>query len=398
MRLRSGTGKPPPASSSTASRSTNITSSSSSSTLSSCSTSTSTSTRNSRERPHAHVKRRLVVRALGIRAIMLLYAVGMDVLLPDHDATGVYTFHPPPSHPLPFFLSPFTKWDSAHFLSIAQDNYQSLPSHAFFPLYPFLLRHLALPPALPPVLVAVVVNVLCSTIAALALYELTLLVEREGREGGGGERRRRVRKEGGRERGRAWWTAILFLVNPASIFFVTAYSEATYAALSFSGLYLVTLASFPTASPYRTRLLPFLAGSLLLALAGATRSNGLLLVLPLLLLSPVLPPVLLHLLPPLPNSDKARPALPPFLLLLLDLILRAAACVCVILPYLAWQYHGYRTFCLSKEGGREGGREGWCDARIPNMYNHIQETYWNVAFLNYWCWKQVPNFLLAAPA
>jgi len=71
----------------------------------------------------------------------------------------------------------------------------------------------------------VVVNVLCSTIAALALYELTLLVEGEGREGGGGERRRRVRKEEGREKGRAWWTAILFLVNPASIFFVTAYSE-----------------------------------------------------------------------------------------------------------------------------------------------------------------------------
>ena len=33
------------------------------------------------------VKRRLVLRALGIRAIMLLYAVVMDVLLPDHNAT-----------------------------------------------------------------------------------------------------------------------------------------------------------------------------------------------------------------------------------------------------------------------------------------------------------------------
>lgn len=40
----------------------------------------------------------------------------------------------------------------------------------------------------------------------------------------------------------------------------------------------------------------------------------------------------------------------------------------------------------------------WCRRPVPNLYSHIQSAYWGVGFLRYWQWKQLPNFLLAAPA
>ncbi len=41
----------------------------------------------------------------------------------------------------------------------------------------------------------------------------------------------------------------------------------------------------------------------------------------------------------------------------------------------------------------------WCQARpFPSLYSHIQGEYWGVGLLRYWRWRQLPNFLLAAPA
>ena len=34
---------------------------------------------------------------------------------------------------------------------------------------------------------------------------------------------------------------------------------------------------------------------------------------------------------------------------------------------------------------------------VPNLYGHIQKTYWGNGFLGYWQLAQVPNFLLATP-
>ena len=40
----------------------------------------------------------------------------------------------------------------------------------------------------------------------------------------------------------------------------------------------------------------------------------------------------------------------------------------------------------------------WCQYEHPVAYSYIQRVYWDNGFLNYWEAKQLPNFVLAAPA
>ncbi|XP_022988083.1 GPI mannosyltransferase 2 isoform X2 [Cucurbita maxima] len=39
----------------------------------------------------------------------------------------------------------------------------------------------------------------------------------------------------------------------------------------------------------------------------------------------------------------------------------------------------------------------WCKARVPLLYNFVQNYYWGVGFLRYFRFEQLPNFLLASP-
>ncbi len=139
---------------------------------------------------------------------------------------------------LPCLLRPFTRWDAAHFLSIAQaGHYPSLPSHAFFPLYPALVRGcarllscLSLSPSSapsPPTLVAaaLLVTHISFLVATLSLYQLTRRVLVDG---GGGGPQRATRSQAQRQQGGervAYLAALLYICSPASIFYTTAYSE-----------------------------------------------------------------------------------------------------------------------------------------------------------------------------
>ncbi|RNA33812.1 GPI mannosyltransferase 2 [Brachionus plicatilis] len=42
-------------------------------------------------------------------------------------------------------------------------------------------------------------------------------------------------------------------------------------------------------------------------------------------------------------------------------------------------------------------KSDWCFKTLPFSYSYIQSVYWKVGFLQYWHWKQIPNFVLAAP-
>jgi mannosyltransferase PIG-V len=147
--------------------------------------------------------------------------------------------------------APAARWDSVWFLRVAEHGYPADDPEraAFFPLYPLLLR--AGQAVTGDALVGgVVISVLAFAVALVLLHRLTAL-------------------ELGSDAARAtvWLTALF----PATFFFSAVYSEAVYLALSLGAFYAARTGRWASAGA-------------LGALGAATRSAGVLLVLPLALL------------------------------------------------------------------------------------------------------------------
>ena len=160
------------------------------------------------------------------------------------------------THPLGGFgdvlFSPLARWDSVWYLEIAHEGYDGGPDTAFFPLYPLLVRTLVLPdPSEAALLVsAYVVSLACF---AGALWLLQRLVELEL----------------GRSVARATvWLVALF---PAALFFGAPYSESLFLLVSVGAFYAARTGRWAWAGA-------------LAAAAAATRSAGIVLLVPLVLL------------------------------------------------------------------------------------------------------------------
>lgn len=320
----------------------------------------------------------------------------MNAAIPDHDADA---FRPPrteePLHLDPaveWLLGGLSRWDAEHFLFIAERGYLFEHNFAFFPLLPLVLRGIAdslLRPLAPCLslrgrllLAVALANSALFLLSALALHGLGRAVLRE----------RRL----------ALLSSLLYCVTPANVFMTAGYSESLFAALTFGGLFLLE------------RGLPLRAG-LALAIAAAARANGL-----------INAGFLLYL-PALGAVSRIRACrrgpggvrggagcVLAVARLLLASLLGAAA---VALPFCAFQYYGYRTFCTpsaspdrvppallalaERKGYRLPDRNRppplWCLRPLPLLYSHIQDAYWDVGFLRYFELKQIPNFLLALP-
>ena len=148
-------------------------------------------------------------------------------------------------------VAPLARWDSVWYLAIANDGYprDDVRRAAFFPLYPLLLRA-ANALVGRPVLAGALVSLACFAVALVLLHRLTAL-------------------ELGRPAARATvWALALF---PGAVFFSAVYSEALYLALSVGCVYAARTGRWAWAGA---------AG----ALGAATRSAGVLLVIPLALL------------------------------------------------------------------------------------------------------------------
>jgi hypothetical protein len=148
--------------------------------------------------------------------------------------------------------APFARWDSVWYLTIARHGYSAGPSAAFFPLYPLLVAGVG---ALGPGLL--VGGVLVSLSALLvALWLLWRLTELE---------------LGAAAPDVADLAVFAVALSPMSFFFGAVYSESVYLALS--------LGAFLSARQER-----WARAGMLGAMAAATRSSGLLLIVALVAL------------------------------------------------------------------------------------------------------------------
>jgi hypothetical protein len=149
-------------------------------------------------------------------------------------------------------LSPLARWDAVWFLRIADDGYESGLDTAFFPLYPLLVRALVAPFASEGALLvsAYAVSLACFVAALSLLHRLVEL-----------------------EIGRPTATAAVWLLAlfPAAVYFGTPYSESLFL--------LTSVGAF-----YAARTDRWAWAGVLAAAASATRSAGLVLLVPLLLL------------------------------------------------------------------------------------------------------------------
>ena len=189
---------------------------------------------------------------------LLVYAVALFASLrlgADGTANAAKFDDESLTHPLGAFgdilFSPLARWDAVWYLGIAHDGYDGGADTAFFPLYPLLTRTLVLPhPSEAALLFSAYVVSLACFAGALWLFER--LVELE---------------LGQRVAGTAVWLIALF---PAALFFSAPYSESLFL--------LVSVGAFYTARTGRWAWAGVLA-----AAAAATRSAGIVLLLPLFL-------------------------------------------------------------------------------------------------------------------
>ncbi|KAH7861293.1 hypothetical protein Vadar_024254 [Vaccinium darrowii] len=249
-------------------------------------------------------------------------------------------------------------WDSVYFTRIAQCGYEYEQSYAFFPLLPLsisLLSRSVFALLIPLIgyravlgLAGYVVSNIAFVLAAMCLYRLSIIILKD--------------KEG------ALRASILFCFNPASIFYSSIYTESLYSLLSIGGVYQLVSGANNVAT-------------LLFALSGAARSNG-------VINAGYTCYQTMHATYDAIFNRRS--------LILTVRVLSAGAlhCLCIFIPFIAFQAYGYYNICW---GHVPDQISPLCKARLPLLYNYIQSHYWGVGFLRYFQLKQLPNFLLASP-
>ena len=301
-------------------------------------------------------------------------------LIPDHQSDGFqspYKLIIPSNSTLldtivDFTLGGFARWDGQYFLHISTLGYTHENCLAFFPAYPLLLRFTSVFISFfsfhtltfwnATLLSSIIINILCFVIAAQFLFLIT------------------VKLFGNSNFALRSWK--LFCISPATIFFLAPYSESLFSALTFGGIYYCI--------EYK-----FVIASIFFAASGLTRSNGLINIGFLLYFA---------LQKALRIKWKSLPTLTAQIVLSVTI---------TVFPFLCYQYYAFSLFCFHKPHSLpeviynyltdrnvtvRGERiPQWCQHSIPFSYSVIQSQYWNVGFLRYFEWKQLPNFLLAAP-
>lgn len=348
------------------------------------------------------LRQKAVWFALVSRIFILLLQTVFNAIIPDHEAKGVFKRPKSPSSEasiidglVDVLVGGLERWDAQYFLHIAENGYVYENSLAFFPGFPIALRfvsgclnivschHLGTKSLL--LLASVFLNTFCFVKAADILFDLSVTVLKDD--------------------GLAYKAVLLFCVNPASIFFSAPYSEAVFALLSFYGMRHTLNNQF-----LKFSAIPF-------GLAAATRSNGILNV-GFIVYSSVKDFILVKWPLLVRQKGMMRRLLLPFKVFL-SFFPMVGSCTIALAPFFAYQVYCYLLFCTSQQiniskhliqygeshgfimpginGHVQRAASHWCNMKLPIAYSYVQDHYWNVGFLRYYEWKQMPNFVLAAP-
>ncbi|XP_054155455.1 GPI mannosyltransferase 2-like [Oppia nitens] len=324
----------------------------------------------------------VVKTAAKSRLLLFVLQLVANLLIPDHRSDGflngfeseLKTRADRVIHQLFIGLN---RWDSQYFMAIAYNGYTREEFLAFFPLFPLLVRWLAN-------LLAIIVNTFIGTtvvsyyslllissftinfllfiLTAIVLYELT------------------VRMFASKPMARM--TVYWFAYNPSSIFFSSSYSECLFAFLTFAGIYWTHMT---------TKWHHLMLASVLFGLSSAVRSNG------LISFGFILYRQLSYILNDCFMAKRFHLRagwLPKLAIRLFQTLVYVSICV---IPFLIYQIDAYDKFCTIPVSTTPSYFTDWCNHTVPLSYSYVQNKYWNVGFLQYYQFKQIPNFLLALP-
>ena len=329
--------------------------------------------------------------------VLLYFQIVFNAIIPDHDA-GVFNPPMPENASLNFsdrivhmLLGGLNRWDAVYFTHIAEYGYTYENCLAFFPLYPALVRVLANSILFPLQYVLSYHSVILTSGVLLNVYLFMKTAETLYILGQKVTSNEKV----------AYIGALLFSINPASIFMAAPYSEVLYMYLSVLGMLKLEMNSKFSAS-------------VLFGLACVTRSNGLLNIGYMLYKMGKVILLQIKILKQYLLMDFSTSCTSVWIFASLYIVPYTFLLIVSILPFALYQYYSYALFCAKsytfniprhlidyseREDLKIVGVEPspWCNETVPLAYSYIQKHYWNQGFLNYWELKQIPNFLLAVP-
>ena len=360
-----------------------------------------------------------------------------------------------------FILPPITKWDAARFLTLTVDPWaryyspfpfieqttcndvdddtttcndattadeynkelhKSEQAHAFLPLFPLIIRYTAnyliiaiphnfLPPTYEATtaFTAVLVNMLAFAVAAVSLYDLTIFMSMRNDLA--------ISKEGKTNNNETIYycdiaktTAELFCINPAGVFFTSAYSESLFAMLTFAGhaiaargMYYNTALLRNTNSnrSRRTRLASYygVPSTVLWALASYVRSNGTFSSIWWMLIG--IGKCCAYIYSTITVTKRDSVCIRAMAVKCASILFcHGMLALAVAAPVIYHDKRGSRFHCMGSNDSLFNKPE-WCtqaDASYNfSLYAHVQRKHWNVGLLRYYEIKQIPNFILAMP-
>lgn len=312
-------------------------------------------------------------QTLSSRIILTLAGALVNAFIPNHKPDAFVLDLTPTKmgdHFVDFVFGGFCRWDGQHFLSISLYGYTNVEKFAFFPLYPYLMAHVGVWLLRPLdglisepyrcILAGYIISNITSAAAAVVVYRFWVRLTQSVST--------------------AHYSVALCIIQPATVFFMSCYTESIYFCATIVGVYLLC-----EKTPR-----PWLA-TLSFSVASACRSNG-------FLNSGFLVHFWIYQIARWRyrgGDDRGY--------VVRKLLVLCSQIMIIVSPFFIFQIYGWVRYCnsqhlceLSDSLDCESEKKPFCTWKIPLVYSYVQ-TLWDNGFLKYWQIKKIPLFMLATP-